>query len=282
MIEILKKNIAFALLISCLFSGLLHQEFMTLDIQGSHLWRQSTTMLNVRNFARNDANILNPRTANYNSGDNLNRYEFPVMQWTIGMAQRVIGEDIVYVRLFMFLISCVGMIGFYMLMLLITKSKIVSWITASLFQFSPVIFQYAINPLPDVLALSLSIWYMYFILLYRDTSRAKHLFYASLFLGFATLVKLPFLLFSIVSITIFFRSLIKQKKLVKSHAIYVVVQSLALFPALLWYSWVIPHWVGNPVTKSVFSSDANWSQLNDYLIYHAEIMFPKRLFHVPF
>ena len=254
---------------------------MSLDIQGSHLWRQSTTMWNIRNFTRHDANIFNPRTARFNSGDNIYRYEFPVMQWSIAMIQRVTGEHMLLVRLIMFLFSCIGVIGFYKLMLLLTKEKIVSWIAATLFQFSPVIFQYAINPLPDVLALSLSIWYMFWILKHNDGKKLKHLVYASLFLTLATLVKLPFLLFASVSIALFFKDIYQKKKLVKSHFVYVLVQSVALIPAAAWYAWVIPYWTGNPVTKSVFSGHADWTQIKGYLIYHAEVMFPKRLLHVP-
>lgn len=254
---------------------------MPLNIQGSHLWRQSTTMWNIRNFTRHDANILNPRTASFNNGDNLNRYEFPLMQWSIAMILRLTGEHMLLVRLCMFLFSCIGIIGFYKLMLLLTKEKIVAWVSASLFQFSPVVFQYAINPLPDVLALSLSIWYMYWILTYEKGRKIKHLMYAAAFLSSATLVKLPFLLFASVSIALFLSDIIQKKKLNKEQGVFIGIQFFALFPALAWYAWVIPDWVGNPVTNSVFSSDANWEQLREYFAYHAEIMFPKRLLHVP-
>lgn len=281
MINFLQKNIAFAVLLSCLFSGLLHQKFMNLDIQGNHLWRQSTTMWNIRNFTRHDANILNPRIASFNKGDNLNRYEFPIMQWSIAMIQKVTGEHMLLVRLLMFLFSSIGVIGFYRLMLLLTKEKIVAWLSASLFQFSPIIFQYAINPLPDVLALSCSIWYLFWILKYDNNRKLKYLIYSSVFLTLASLVKLPFLLFASTSVVLFFKDVIKKRKLVKSHGVFVIIQLIALLPMVAWYAWVIPQWSGNPVTKSVFSGEANWEEIQGYLIYHAEIMFPKRLLHVP-
>jgi len=177
---------------------LFHLPVLDLDIQGKHAWRQTQTMWNIKNFTELDPNILNPRVSHYNYGDtNIYRYEFPLMQWIIGMAQRVLGSNTVLVRILLFLFSVTGGIGLFRLLKRINVRTTAAFMGLLLYLFCPVIFYYMINPLPDNLALSAGIWYLYHIVSYQHNNRKRHLFLASISLLIATYhakTMFPFLL----------------------------------------------------------------------------------------
>jgi len=260
-------------------SGLLHLPQLNLEIQGIHMWRQSQTMWNIRNFHRHDANILNTRINSFNNAnkDNLYRYEFPVMQWSVAMMQHLFGERISVVRICMFLFGCIGFVGFFYLVLEIFDDPLVALLGVWCWVFSPLVFYYGINPLPDVLALSATIWYLYFIVKHRKTKRTVDLIWSSIALLFATWAKLPFLMMAIVSIYFFICDIYKNKTLKGEYVKYGAIQLLIISPALAWYAWVIPTW-SNGVLTGVFDNPIPWSQTWEYIEYHYQVMFPQLLY----
>ena len=151
----------------------MHNNYLSKDIIGWHNWRQSQTMWNVRNFTRADSNILNPRVSHFNTPtqDNIYRYEFPLMQWSMAMIQRVFGESIMLIRLLSFLITLIGLYFLYKTLLLLGIGKISSVITTAFYLFSPLIYHYSFCPIPDNLALAAGIGYIYYAcLLYTSPS----------------------------------------------------------------------------------------------------------------
>ena len=266
------------LLCSILLSLLLHRPNISTEIRGIHAWRQTQTAWNIRNFVRHDANILNPRISHFNTTTktNLYRYEFPIMQWSIAMLQKVVGEHVAVIRLSIFLIGAFTVIGFFNLLKAIDLDDISALVGAILFQFSPVFYYYTINPIPDNLALMGAVWYLYFIMTYFKTSKTRYVIGASLGLLIATWAKLPFLMFSIVSIVHFLRQLFQQKKLDKSLISFTLIQFLILIPAFAWYAWVMPTWE-NGVMKGIFSNQVPWAETKKVIFYHFHTMFPKLL-----
>ncbi len=252
------------------------------DIQGIHCWRQSQTMWNVRNFVRHDYNILNPRINSFNGGkENILRYEFPIMQWAIASAQKVFGEKIEVVRLFVFIIGIFSTLGIFLTLVQIFSNKATALLTTVLFQYSPVFFYYTINPIPDNLALCCSIWYLYFILTFFKTKNNARLLLASLFLLLATLSKLPFLMFSIISIQHFIKSIFRKQRLTSQNLKFALTQLVILTPALIWYIWVMPTWHGNPILQGVVAEEFHYKRYLGILWYHATYMFPIILLSIP-
>lgn len=270
------------LLVAIIFSFCQHFHIIQKDIQGKHSWRQSQTMWNIRNFTRHDGNILNPRVNHFNTNhDNLFRYEFPIMQWSMSLCQKVFGEDIQVIRILTFIIGIFSIFGMYFLVFLIFKNKNTALISAILFQYSPVFYFYTVNPIPDNLSLCTVIWYIYFILLFYENKQTKHLLLASFFLLLATLSKLPFLLFSIISIYYFFRDIIQKKTISRENIFNSFTQLIFIFPALLWYAWVIPGWQGNPILTGIFKTGLfNYENLM-ILKFHFLKMFPLLLLSPP-
>ncbi|MFZ2897903.1 MAG: glycosyltransferase family 39 protein [Saprospiraceae bacterium] len=263
-------------------SFLMHKPYLSLDIQGIHSWRQTQTMWNVRNYVRHDANILNPRVAELKDGMGaIYRYEFPLMQWSIAMLQKAGGEKIEIVRVSVFFIGALSVLGMFLLARLIFNNPWTALATAFLFQFSTVFFYYTLNPIPDNLSLTGVIWYLYFILRHQQTQKIRHLALASLALLIATLAKLPFLMFAVVSLHFAIRHIREHGLVWKYQLSYAGIQLLIMVPAFLWYAWVMPGWTGNPVLTGIFQSTLSKAELLKIIGYHAKVMFPQILLNPP-
>lgn len=239
-------------------------------------------MWNIRNFVRHDNSIFNPRVNTFNGGkDNLLRYEFPLMQWSIAQIQKVFGEDIRIVRISLFIIGLISILSFVIIINHIFNDWHTAIFSAILLQYSPVFYYYTINPIPDNLALAFSFVYIAFILKHRKSSKKHHLIIASLALMFASLCKLPFLMVSIISISFFLTDIKKDKKILLRLRQYALPQFSFLLPTIAWYSWAIPTWSGNPVLTGQLNEKFILSEYLDIFIYHCIIMFPCILISLP-
>ncbi len=274
---------------ACLFVGFFivisfaeHAPYFNLDVQGIHARRQAQTMWNVRNFVRHDNNILNPRIDRFNGGhDNIMRYEFPLMQWSIAQLERMFGEDIRLVRYYLFFLGIISVLALFGIIHALTKNWMLAAFTAVLFQHAPLFFYYSINPLPDNMALTASLVYVYFILMYESSRALKMLVFASLAMLIATWCKLPFLMFSIISIIFFIQRLIKNRKITSEMWVYFIVQFIVLVPAIAWYAWVMPGWINNPVLSGKVGEEVSWSEYWRILQFHLAVMFPRLILSYP-
>lgn len=237
-------------------------------------------MWNIKNFTESDPNILNPRVCHYNYNDsNIQRYEFPIMQWTIAMVQRALGQHPAIVRIMLFLISIWGSIGFYRLLRMMDFEAAPALAGLLLYLFSPVMFFYMINPLPDNLALAASMWYLYFSVSYYKHGEHNQIVFAALSLLLATWAKLPYLMLSIVGIYFFFHTLYRDRSQIIPQVKIAALQLAILLPALAWYYWVIPTWAGNDVLTGVFGTKTDWARNYEILQHHATVMFPQVLLY---
>lgn len=218
----------------------LHWNIWNLDIMGIHAWRQTQTMTVVENFAAEDMNILNPRINSRGDGDGIFRMEFPLMQWVFAWFYKWFGNELIIARILTFIISLFSAFGFYRLLREYKQSGIVSAIGAWCFAWSPVIFYYSVNPLPDNLALCFAIWSFVFLKRHQTDSTIKPLILFAVFLSLATAVKLPFILFGAGYLPIFFQGTRTEK--VKVALQKNLLLGLILLPAAAWYMWVIPQW----------------------------------------
>lgn len=243
------------ILVSIILLGVaLHWNVWNLDIMGIHAWRQTQTMTVVENFASEDMNILNPRINARGDGDGIFRMEFPLMQWIFAWFYKWIGNELVVVRILTFTISVLSTLGFYHLLREYKQSELVSAVAAWCFSWSPVLFYYAVNPLPDNLALCFAIWSFVYLKRHQTDSSIQSLVFFSIFLSLATAVKLPYILFGAGYIPIFVSGLKSgafKDQIVKSSVI-----ALLLLPALAWYLWVIPQWTNLALLGGVGAEEA--------------------------
>ncbi len=277
-IEKSRFNMLIGAFIIILTSIVCHWNIFNRELSGIHVWRQSQTELNVLNFARHDFNILNPRHNSLNEGNNILRYEFPLMQWLIAAEYKIFGESIFITRISIFIIGLFSLLGFYRLLGYNYNHKTVGFWGTWAFSFSPVFYYYTMNPLPDNFALCNSIWFLAYFFKYLRTGKIRDIVWAALFLSLATLAKLPFIIFGVVIAGfIFFRWIENIKthwaKTLKISLIFLIF----LTPAALWYLWVMPTWQGNGVLKGIFDNKISLNHALNILTYHAKTMFPKIL-----
>ena len=183
-------------IMSIVLSAVARLRIFPTELIGIHLWRQTQTQWNIRNFYRYSLDILNPRTAALNEDfDNVVLLEFPIMQWLIAGVHFLSGgsDHIIITRISLFFISCLSVYGVYELLKLVYTSKGVAGIGSAFFCFYPLFYYYSINPIPDNFALCCTIWFFVFLLKFNKSQVSYHLVLSSIFIALAVLSKLPFI-----------------------------------------------------------------------------------------
>ena len=283
----LLENKFYLLLFISVLSGVMHFNIFSLDLIGIHVWRQTETQTVVRNFYKEDFNILNPRVNDNADTDRVFRMEFPVMQWVFAGFYKVLGtENIAVSRILTFVLGLFSVLGMYSLLMTIFLNKRIAAIGAWAFNFSPVFYYYTVNPMPDNLALCASIWSLSFFIQWLNNKTNKNLIISVMFLYLATLAKLPFILFGGVMIGFLLGNVKKEGYFVlirqwKNYLIYL----LLLLPAFVWYLWVIPGWKGNGVVNGMMDAKQNTWELLDIFFFNIKSVLPELLINylsVPF
>lgn len=234
---------------------LMHLHVFPMELRGVHAWRQCETASNVVRFAREDMDILHPKVYSLEWEDGNKRMEFPVMQWVMAAAYRAFGENVVWMRLISWLIGVWAVWGMFSLARDLFRDDFVALACAWAFQFSPLIFYYSVNPLPDNLALAAGIWSLAAYLRYYRTERMGYLWLSAAYLGLSVLAKLPFVVFIALPASgvglAALRSRFANWRVLLSGALAFV---LALLPAAAWYITVIPTWTGNGVVAGILNA----------------------------
>jgi hypothetical protein len=267
-----KKILLFTLPV--LVSFILHFRVINIDLIGYHVWRQTQTQTVIYNFSDPSSSIFHPQKFDVRNGTNELLYEFPLYQWSVAKLNTIMGYSVAHSRLFSFFAFCLLLIGFYKLVRSHTNERYALAVNAALC-FSPLLYYYCINPLPDILALALGVWSLFFLISYLKQRRYIHLIFSVVIWSVATLVKLPFIIMA-APILPFYFGLIKEKNyglMLKIAATYF----LAVIPPLLWYMQAIPTWKGNGITEGMFNNQKNWITILDYMQFHLISSLPELL-----
>lgn len=233
----------------------MHMHIFPLELRGVHAWRQCETASNVVRFAREDMDIFHPKVYSLEWEDGNKRMEFPVMQWVMATAYRLFGENVLWMRLISWLIGVWAVFGMFSLARSLFRDDFVALACAWAFQFSPLIFYYSVNPLPDNLALAAAIWSMAAFLRYYRGGSQGWLWLSAAYLGLSVLAKLPFIVFialpaSQLGLAALRSRFASWRELLVGALAYV----LALLPGAVWYLTVIPTWTGNGVVAGIFNA----------------------------
>ncbi|MGZ3919270.1 MAG: ArnT family glycosyltransferase [Bacteroidia bacterium] len=255
------KKTAFLFCLPVLVSFILHLRIFNQDVMGVHSWRQAQTQTVIYNFNYSDNSIFHPQRLDLTEGSTALLYEFPLYQWIIAQVNLATYYSILNTRVVTFIFFVLGLMGFFMLLRKFV-SKEIALITNALFCFSPLMYYYCVNPLPDTLALALSIWALYYFFEFVSENKLLHFLLFGLFLSLATLVKLPYILFASCFLYYIFERL-KNKDYKKISGL-VIVLLFCLAPAFLWYYYAIPTWSYNPVVKGIFINKSSIGQLLYY------------------
>jgi len=250
-----------------------HYRVFSLDVIGYHSWRQTQTQTVIDNFYKVDFNILNPRLDDLHYPDGIYRMEFPLAQWLVACLYKLFGSHLYITRLFFYITTFVSIFGMFKLTFMLTQNKLTSLLIAWFFLFSPVLYYYSVNPLPDNLALCFGIWSIYFWISYLKQYK-NHLFILScIFLTLSVAVKLPFIVFGAMYLSKFYDK--NDARVIKFK--YILIPFFIMIPTLVWYVWVIPTWGGNGVVKGIIDNDKTILQLLDIIQFNLFSTMPELL-----
>jgi hypothetical protein len=139
-------------------SVLSHLPFLDLSPRSVHLWRQAHTLAVARNFLEEGMNPFLTRVDNRFEGSGITGSHFPGFEFALACVYQITGESYALQRSFCLVLHLLAIAGMYALGRLVFRDeKLAAW-AAWAFTWSPLLFYYAITPLPDNLALPASIW----------------------------------------------------------------------------------------------------------------------------
>ena len=277
--KFLSTRFIYPFLLMALISAALHWRVFHYEIGGIHAWRQTQTQQSTLNFYRFDPNILNSRTniLTKELEPTIQRYEFPVMQWTMGMIYHVTGDSIFVTRLLMFLLGLCTIAGVYYWIKQFFNNKLIALTTAWAFSYSPVFFYYCMNTLPDLLALSGTVWSLAFFFRIIQTGSRISMVASALCISIAVAAKLPYIIFLAPQGVWWIWSLFRKRfKNIRPEIAFAVVNLICIAPVIWWYAWVIPTW-SNGVIPGIFENQVSMQEVKNILRYHAKVMFPSLL-----
>jgi hypothetical protein len=181
-------------LIAVVLNVLLHAPFLNRPPEGVHVWRQCNTLAVARNFYREDMTLWKPRVDNRFNKSGVTGMNFPLYEWTVAIGYKIFGEHNWISRCVSLLVYLLGALGIYQIIQSLSKSHAVANMGAFAYLFFPDIFYFGITALPDIMALTCMIWGFYYFISTMEEYKLKTLIFSYLFLTFAGLIKLYFLL----------------------------------------------------------------------------------------
>lgn len=222
----------YVLIIYIVISLLSHFYILTTPPCGTHVWRQSNTLSMARNFYEEGMNIFEPKIDRRNLTNGITGSHFPLYEWLLALLSKVFGYSETLARLYSLVIFSFGMLAMRNLIVFFTKNNFLALIAGLLLLFTPLFYYDSANAMPDVLALTLSMYGLYYYLKYFTKSGIQFLIYASLFSLLGGLIKFQFLIIP-ASAIVYFQF---NKKQIIGLAIAVSFISALVFG---WYKYAI-------------------------------------------
>jgi hypothetical protein len=209
-----------------------HLPFLNLPPCGAHVWRQCNTLAMSRNFATEDMNILKPRIDRRNESDGITGSHFPLYEWVLALLSKAFGFSELLARIYSLLIFSLGMLAFYLVLLQLRIPPIEAAFGSLLLLSVPQLYYDSINAMPDIMALALSLFALYFFLRFFLENSLMLLVTAIIFAIAGGLIKFQFLIIPASSIAFMrFRW---------SRVLLIIIATAAVVcPIVLWYRYAL-------------------------------------------
>ncbi|AHJ99553.1 ArnT family glycosyltransferase [Hymenobacter swuensis] len=217
----------------------LHLPFFQQPPNSVHLWRQSNTMAVARNFAEEDMNILRPRVDRRNDSDGVTGMQFPSYEWVVALNYKVFGLHEAIPRMVNWLIFMAGVVAFHGLVKLLTGSRWLAAVGAWGLTWSPELFYHSLNALPDVLALSASLWGLWYFLKWYREPRPVYFTISLLATTLGGLTKLQYLVVGVPIAVLVVRDLVQRKLVLKRLGWLAVFAVVAVGVPIAWYAYAL-------------------------------------------
>ncbi|MCS7077973.1 MAG: glycosyltransferase family 39 protein [Bacteroidia bacterium] len=129
------------------------------------------------------------------------------MEYLFALVYHLTGEQFWVARFLTWCMFIAGVIGLYLWVKEWLHNPTIAYYTSIIFLFIPELFFHCINPLPDILALSSSIWGLYFYQKFQQNKTWQDILICTLFTTLAGLTKIQYLAIGFFMVSIFFLSL---------------------------------------------------------------------------
>ncbi len=130
-------------------------------LEYQHNWRQVSGLMVARNFLENNCNILFPETDDFRSNKANVGMEFPLLNYLHYIISLLFGFEHWYGRLINLIISSLGLMAFYKILLFLLKNKEVALFSTILLA-SSIWFSFSRKMMPDTFSVSLVFIGIYF------------------------------------------------------------------------------------------------------------------------
>ncbi len=209
----------------------LHIKYLDLLPIGFHQWRQTQTLSVARNFFEESMNIFQPRVDNRGDGSGITGMEFPLVNYLIAIAYRIIGLNNTVGRLVILFFSFIALIGCFLFTKALFKSQLLASISTIFLLFSPLFTYYSIVVMPDIPSLSFIFLSLYFLIQFKDSKKFFFLILSTITLTFAALIKIS----ALVIVPYLFYTIWNSTEQSSKKLKYILTMLSSLIPVLTWY-----------------------------------------------
>ena len=234
------------LVLGVVLTCLLHAPFLNRPPESAHVWRQSITLAVARNFYQEEMTLFRPRVDNRFDTDGVTGSHFPIYEFLLASAYHLFGEQFWVHRCFSLLLYILGAFGMYALVFAFWQNRLASGFAFWAWLWSPELFYHGINALPDILALTASIWGLYFFIKWFYHQLGQHpikqpFVYYTLGLGLITLAGLTKIQYLAVGFPIAGLVLLHGRKLKNLlHWIWLAIFAVTSVGLTLgWYAYAV-------------------------------------------
>lgn len=145
-----------------------HVKRIDLGPNGYHKWRESDTAMVAENFSTNKMNFLLPSVNLIgDAGDGVVGMELPIYNFIVAQAYHLLGFNHLWPRLLSLCTGVLGVLGVWLLTILLTNNAKIASLASWTFAWSPLIYFYSYKIQPDIMGYSLSIWGIGLFILWR-------------------------------------------------------------------------------------------------------------------
>lgn len=171
-------------------------------IRGPHYWRKSDTYAQISNYYYNGLNFFD-HSIYYNQLESGGRAvaEFPIFYYFIAAQQSLFGNYSIIAKINWIILLFAGLFALFKIVNHYLKNFLLSFVVAVSAFLSPVYSIYAIEYLPDPVALNFIFIGLWFLLKSSLNNQKKTLFWALFFISLGGMIK-PFFLIPFIAIFI--------------------------------------------------------------------------------
>jgi len=207
-----------------LISGLVWLVFVHLHINrhfediilGPHYWRKSDTYAQIINYYYNGLNFFDHSIYfNQMSSNGKAVAEFPLFYYLVAIQLKIFGNYTLIIKANWIIVLMIGVFSIFKITYHVTMNYLIAILTSMLLFLSPVFCFYAVDYLPDPIALNLGLFGLWLLLKYYDNNKNSTLYLALFFISFSGMIK-PFYLIPYIA---FLCTIIVNQFIIKKTAL---------------------------------------------------------------